>query len=96
MKNGQMKIALTPEHGGAYTRLRLSGSVPTAIPRRTALWLARGLAFWSGWPVRCVLSVDREAACWCEWWTDLLADIPERHLELRYHVIRSENKGTVR
>ena len=64
------------------------GTVPTGIPRRTALWLARGLSFWSGWPVLCVLSVDREAACWCEWWTDLLADIPERHLELRYEIRR--------
>ena len=76
MKNGQMK-------------LRLTGFVPTAVPRRTAASLARGLALWSGWPVRCVLSVDKEAASWCEWWTDLLVGMPEDLLELRYDIVRA-------
>ena len=84
-----MRMRLTPEHGGSYTCLRLSGSVPTAVPRWTAARLARGLAFWNGWPVRCVLSVDREAGSWCEWWTDLLAGIPEDLLELRYDIGRA-------
>lgn len=92
MKNGQMKMTLTPEHGGVYTKLRLLGSVPTAIPRITASRLARGLTFWIGWSVECVLSVDRETACWCEWWTELLADIPEHHLELHYRVRRSDRE----
>ena len=90
MKNGQMELRLAPEHGGSYTRLRLSGFVPTAVPRKAAAALARGLVFWSGWPVRCVLSVDREGASWCEWWTDLLAGIPEGLLELRYDIIRAD------
>lgn len=84
MKNGQMKLQLAPEYGGSYTRLRLCGSVPTAIPRAAARRLVRGLAFWSGWPVECVLSVDMEGANWCEWWTDLLVGIPARHLEVRF------------
>jgi hypothetical protein len=92
MKDGQMTMRLTPEHGGSYTNLRLSGSVPTAVPQRTATHLVRGLTFWSGWPVECVLSVDREAASWCEWWTDLLAGIPEHHLKLRYRIRRSDRE----
>jgi hypothetical protein len=34
------------------------------------------------------LCVDKETACWCEWWTDVLADIPERHLKVRYRRAR--------
>lgn len=96
MKNGQMKLRLSPEHGGAYTRLRLCGFVPTGIPQRTAAALARGLAFWSGWPLLCVLSVDREAASWCEWWTDLLAGIPGDLLELRYEIVRADEDRRAR
>lgn len=92
MKHGQMKVQLSPQNGGAYTRLRLCGSVPTAVPRKTAAQLVRGLSLWSGWPVECVLSVEREAACWCEWWTDLLADISVHHLKLRY-CIRQGKQG---
>lgn len=90
MKNGQMELRLAPEHGGSYTRLRLTGFVPTAVPRKTAAALARGLAFWSGWPVECVLCVDRETASWCEWWTDLLAVMPEDLLDLRFDIVRAD------
>lgn len=95
MEHGQMTMWLAPEYGGSYTRLRLVGSAPTAMQHKTARRFVRELAQWSGWPVRCVLSVDREAACWCEWWTGLLAGIPERHLELDYRVLeRAErNRG---
>jgi len=87
-----MELRLAPEHGGSYTRLRLTGFVPTAVPRKTALALTRGLAFWSGWPVRCVLSVDREAASWFEWWTDLLAGMPEDLLDLRFDISRADEE----
>ena len=86
MKNGQVVLRLEAENGGSYTRLQLCGSVPTAVPRAQAAALVQALAFWSGWPVSCVLCVDREAGGWCEWWTDRLADMPERHLELRIRV----------
>jgi hypothetical protein len=90
MKNGQMRLRLSAGHGGAYTRLQLSGFVPTAVPRKTAIALARGLALWSGWPVRCVLSVGRKEAGWFEWWTDVLAVVPEDLLELRYDIVRTD------
>ena len=94
MKNGQMKLRLFPVYGGSYTRLQLSGVVPTAVPRWTAEAFAQGIALWSGWPTRCVLSVDREAASWCEWWTDLLAGMSEDLLELRYDIVRpGEERG---
>jgi hypothetical protein len=33
--------------------------------------------------------VDKEAASWCEWWTDLLVGMPEDLLELRYDIVRA-------
>jgi len=83
MRPGQMTIRLAPVQYGAYTRLRLCGTLPTALPRPVAARFAQELAFWSGWPVSCVLSADEEAAQWCEWWTDLMAGISAQHLELR-------------
>jgi hypothetical protein len=87
MKCGQLvRLKL----GGLSTRFWLRGSLRTAVSLKTALRLARELACWSGWPGSCVLSVDRELVCWCEWWTDLLADISARHLELRYRIRQPE------
>ena len=83
MKDGQFRAVLSPVYDGRFTRLRLTGVVPSSVMKRDVRRLVRALDFWSGYPVECALSVDREAACWCEWWTDLLAGIPERHLELR-------------
>ena len=93
MKYGKMRIVLEPENDGAYTRLRLSGSVPTSVPRASAIQLVQGLSFWSGWPVTCVLSVDKEAACWCEWWTELTAGIDPSLLTLRYRLRRNGASG---
>jgi hypothetical protein len=84
MKKGQITARLSPVHGGAYTRFQLSGSVPTAIARRAMKRLVCGLSFWSGWPVECVLCVDRETASWCEWWSEVLGVIPEHHLKVQY------------
>ncbi len=96
MKSGQMAMQLESEHGGAYTRLLLRGTLPTALPRQVAAQLAQELAFWSGWPVSCVLSVDGEAARWCQWWTDLLAGISAQHLELCCRPRRPERERDFR
>lgn len=92
MENGLFRATLSPVHGGSYTRLRLTGVVPSSVAQRDVARLARGLFFWSGGPVECALSVAMETACWCEWWTDLLAGMPERHLRLRYRIQRSPRK----
>ena len=57
MKQGQFRVHVRPCCGGAYTRVQLCGSVPTAIPSRSLKRLAAMLAFWSGWPVALALSV---------------------------------------
>jgi len=88
MEDGKFRAALSPVHGGSYTRLRLTGVVPSRVTRKDVARLVRALAFWSGWRVECVLPVAREAASWCEWWTDLLAGMPERHLRVRFRLAR--------
>ena len=92
MQDGHMRIWLSPLFGGAHTRFRITGTVPTAIPIREAKGFVEKLSFWSGYRVECALSVVREGAAWCEWWTGRLAVIPEHHLKLRF-IIRKIAQG---
>jgi hypothetical protein len=84
MQNGRIKVWLSPLNGGSYTQLRLTGSAPTALSKRVLRRFAERMSFWSGAPVECALSVDKETAAWCEWWTERLAAIPGRLLEVRF------------
>lgn len=92
MKQGQFRVHLRPCCNGAYTRVLLCGSVPTAIPPRTLKRLAAMLTFWSGWPVALALFVGCETASWCEAWADSLQGIPERHLEIRFVLPRRRTR----
>lgn len=83
MDRGKIAVQLWPVYGGAYTRLRATGVIPTAVPERELRRLVRGLAFWSGYPVQCALSVAGVDLGWCGWWLDRLAVVPGHHLELR-------------
>jgi len=89
MDEERVRIWLSPRDRESYTRFGLCGSPPVAVPRRKAVIPVRGLAFWSGAPGECALCVDGAAARWCEWWTDPLADMSGRHLEVRYRRVRS-------
>jgi hypothetical protein len=84
MDKGQFRARLTPVCNGQFTRLQLTGVVPSSVPIQQVAKLVRALELWSGWSVECVLCVDRENPLWCEWWSDLLAGIPERRLKVRY------------
>ena len=76
-------VRLSPLCDGAYTHLKIEGALPTALPAKALQRLARALAFWSGYPVACALSVEGQATGWCGWWLDQLALIPAHHLELQ-------------
>lgn len=93
MQNGRIKVWLSPLNGGSYTRLRLSGAIPTALPVRELRHLMERMSFFSGYPVECALSVDKEEAGWCEWWTDRLAVIPGHLLDVRFIVRDRMRKG---
>ena len=75
-----MRARLWPINGGTGTRFQLSGTISTAVPQSLLRELIYGLSLWGGCPVSCVLCADRAAASWCEWWTELMAGIPGRHL----------------
>jgi hypothetical protein len=82
MKNGQTVVRLRPVAGGAYTEFSVCGVVPGSIPYSVMSSLLRGLSFWSGCPVRVVLSVDLLTASWLECWTDVFGRVPESHRKL--------------
>jgi hypothetical protein len=84
MQDGQMKVWLSPLHGGAFTRLKLTGALPSSLPVFELRRLISRLSFFSGYPLECVLSVDKAVTDWCDWWHELLDSIPARHLQIRY------------
>ena len=92
MDNGHFRARLSPVLNGRFTRLRLTGVIPSSVPRSLVTRLVAALEFWSGWGVECVLCVDRETASWCEWWSALLGGIPEHRLKVRYRRGRSEDE----
>jgi len=79
----KITLRLSRVHSGAYTLFRATGVVPTALPLRELRRVARGLSFWNGYPVQCVLSVGAGDLGWCGWWLDHLAHIRADHLALR-------------
>jgi len=87
-KLGQFQVRLSPQQSGAFTRWRIVGSVPTAIPRSHLRQMMQGVSFWSGWPVALVLPAEVATVAWFEWWADALADIPEDHLQMRFVPLR--------
>jgi hypothetical protein len=83
-KAGQFHFHLRPQCSGVFTQWQIIGSVPTVVPSQKMRRFIRELSFWSGWPVKLVLSAEVETADWLECWTDALTEIPEDHLELRF------------
>lgn len=82
MEKGQTVVRLRPVAEGAYTEFSVCGVVPSSIPYGVMSRLLRGLSFWSGYPVRVVLSVDILTASWLECWTDVLGRVPESHRKI--------------
>lgn len=84
MQNDRIKVWLSPLNGGSCTKLRLIGAIPMALPAKDLRHLMGKMSFFSGYPVECALSVDKETAGWCEWWIDRLAVIPGHLLDVRF------------
>ena len=93
MENGRTKVWLSPINGGSYTRLRIVGTFPTALPVWEIRQLVERMSFFNGYPLECVLSVGKREVNWCEWWTDLLASIPVRHLRVCYKAQTEQKDG---
>ena len=88
MESSRIKVWLSPLNGGSYTKLQLTGVVPTAVPRKELVRLVEKMSFMNGYPLECALCVDKETAGWCEWWIDRLVVIPEHHLKVCFIIKR--------
>lgn len=86
MRSGQVVIRLQPFEAGSFTLWSAHGSVPTAVPPAQLRRLLSGLSFWSGWPVHLALPVDADTVGWCQCWSEALAHVPARHLEVCYTI----------
>ncbi len=84
MKPEQVQIHIEPSHGGALTRLRLSGEALICTSPSDFLDLVDCLATWSGAPVELVLSADCPDGQWFESWTATVDWIPADLLEIRF------------
>lgn len=90
MKKSRITAQLMPLDGGVHTKFRLSGTIPVDVPQIRSRRRICGLSFRSRCPVSCVLCVDKAAASWCEWWTELMAVILARRPDVRYLIHRTE------
>jgi hypothetical protein len=88
MKKNPFKLHLQPLNDGSFTRLRLCGSVVTAIPPCELRRWVRQLSSWSDSPVELVLPVDVGTVAWFELWSYAISDIPARHLQVRFTLRR--------
>jgi hypothetical protein len=78
-------LHLRPATAEGWTRLTLECSLPDRLPPPVLYQMLSLLAFWSGQRLDVVLDAAHSGA-WCESWADALADVPERHLRVRFDV----------
>ncbi len=88
MNKDPFKLYLKPLSDGSFTKLRLSGSVVTALPPCELRRWFRQLYSWADAPVELVLPVDFGSVAWFELWTHAVSDVPAHHLQLRFALQR--------
>ena len=84
MKSSPVTVRLMPLCGGAFTRLQLCAYVPTPLPGRVLKKLCTLMNLFCGERIRFVLSVDKEAAPWCECWVDSILELPDSQTDVRF------------
>jgi hypothetical protein len=84
MNSRPVTIKLMPLCGGSYTRLQLIAFVPTPLPGRALKKLCALFTLFCGERIQFVLSVDKEAAPWCELWVDSITELPEPQIQARF------------
>ena len=82
---GGTKLQLKPAQTEGRTRFAVTGSLPDGLPRFALHQLMAQLSYWTGERIDAVLYADGPAG-WVEVWSDALADVPERHLRVRFVV----------
>jgi hypothetical protein len=85
------KLQLRPGATEGETRLSLVCTVPDSIPAPVLYQLLSLLAFWGGRRLDVALDAAGPAG-WLEVWADMLADVPERHIRVRFDLSRQEDE----
>lgn len=78
-------LQLRPARAEGWTRLTLECSLPDRLPPPVLHQLLALLSLWSGQRLDVALDAAQSAA-WLEIWTEALAEIPDRHLRIRFDV----------
>jgi hypothetical protein len=73
------------------TRFAITGSLPDGLPRYALHQFLSQLAYWSGERIDAVLCAADQAG-WLEVWCDALAEVPERHLRVRFRIESVEER----
>jgi hypothetical protein len=92
MKKGRITGRLMALDG----EFRLFGTIPAGVMQNHSRQCFCELSFWSRYPISCVLFVDKAAASWCEWWTELMVGIPARRPDVRYLIHLTEHEWRLR
>lgn len=79
------KLQLRPAQTEGRTRFTITGSLADGLSRFALHQLVAQLSYWTGERIDAVLYAD-DPPGWVEVWSDALADVPERHLRLRFIV----------
>jgi hypothetical protein len=82
MPSRKLSLRLRPQ-GQAYSRLSLSGVIPTTPSAQDLRLFCYLLSLWQGSPLDVVLSADARVS-WVTAWTDALAFVREDHLRVRF------------
>jgi hypothetical protein len=85
-------LELKPAKAEGRTRFAITGSLPDGLPQFALHQLLSQLSYWSGERIDAVLCAADQAG-WVEIWCDALADVPERHLRIRFRVESVEGHG---
>jgi len=78
-----MRLRLRPAREEGQTRFLLSGFLPERLPKAALHQLLSILSYWSEEPIEAVLFAA-DPGGFLELWCDALADVPERHLRVRF------------
>lgn len=82
MSSRKLSLRLRPQ-GRAYSRLSLSGVIPTTPSAQDLRLFCYLLSLWQGSPLDVALSADARVS-WVTAWSDALAFVPEAHLRVRF------------
>lgn len=82
MPSRKLSLRLYPQ-GRAYSRLSLSGVIPTTPSAQDLRLFCCLLSLWQGSPLDVVLSAGARAS-WVTAWSDALAFVHEAHLRVRF------------